>query len=80
MEQEAAGGEAGRSQEVGGTAFRWLAEAAADGGGGNGGQGAGEVAAVEDGAAGGGSGRCRRGRFWLFRQLHKCGGLTATLQ
>ena len=53
---------------------------AADGGDGNGGQGAGEVAAVEDGAAGAVGGRSRRGQFWLFRQLHKCGGLTATLQ
>ena len=52
---------------------------AADGGDGNGGQGAGEVAAVEDGAAGAVNG-VEEGGFGLFRQLHKCGGLTATLQ
>ena len=52
---------------------------AADGGGGNGGQGAGEVAAVEDGGRRGRE-RSRRGRFWLFLQLHKCRGLAATLQ
>ena len=52
---------------------------AADGGDGNGAQGAGEVAAFEDGGRRG-SGRSRRGQFWLFLQLHKSGGLTAVLQ